>query len=79
LQSLRGRGGTAYGRADLRPGIGAAKGYNAHALGEATITEAGSVTELDVNFRDAVRCHFGAGAVPRVIRLHFGEEGVIGL
>lgn len=54
-------------------------GYTARGLGEAIFTEAESVSELEENVRDAVRCHFAEGAAPRVIRLHFVEERVIGL
>jgi hypothetical protein len=54
-------------------------GYTARALGEAIFTEADSVAELEDKVRDAVRCHFDAGGIPRVIRLHFVEERVIGL
>ena len=54
-------------------------GYTARALGEAIFTEADSEAQLEENVRDAVRCHFDEGKAPRVIRLHFVEERVIGL
>ncbi len=54
-------------------------GYSAHALGSAIFTEADSLEGLQANIRDAVRCHFEEGAAPKVIRLHFVREQVIGL
>ncbi len=52
-------------------------GYTARALGESIFTEADDVAALEVNIRDAVRCHFEEDAVPRVVRLHFTREEVI--
>ena len=52
-------------------------GYTARALGESIFTEADSLAELHVQVRDAVRCHFGEGGAPKVIRLHFVREEVI--
>ena len=44
-------------------------GYTARALGAAIFTEANDVAALEENIRDAVRCHFDEGNLPRVIRL----------
>ena len=44
-------------------------GYTARALGESIFTEADTLDELRANIRDAVRCHFEAGAAPKVLRL----------
>jgi hypothetical protein len=52
-------------------------GYTARALGESIFTEADDAATLEANVRDAVRCHFDDGAIPRVIRLHFVREEVI--
>lgn len=52
-------------------------GYTARALGESIFTEADSLSELQVNVRDAVRCHFNPGDLPRMIRLHFVREELI--
>jgi hypothetical protein len=52
-------------------------GYTARALGVSIFTEADSLPALHENVRDAVRCHFGDGEGPRVIRLHFVREEVI--
>jgi hypothetical protein len=52
-------------------------GYTARAVGENIFTEADDIAGLYANVRDAVRCHFEAGAVPGLIRLHFGREEVI--
>jgi len=52
-------------------------GYTARALGASIFTEADSLTELQAQVRDAVRCHFEDGKAPKVIRLHFVREEVI--
>ena len=40
-------------------------------------TEGKDLTELQVNIRDAVQCHFGTAKAPRVIRLHFVTDPVL--
>ncbi len=52
-------------------------GYVARSLGESIITEADDLDQLYERVRDAVRCHFDEGKVPRMIRLHFTKEEVI--
>ena len=52
-------------------------GFTAKALGESIFTEADTIDELREQIRDAVRCHFEAGAGPTVIRLHFVRGEVI--
>ena len=52
-------------------------GFTARALGESIFTEAGWQVDLHERVRDAVRCHFDEGRVPKVIRLHFVREEVI--
>jgi hypothetical protein len=52
-------------------------GFTARALGESIFTEADDLADLHAKVRDAVRCHFDEGKVPRVIRLHFVREEVI--
>jgi hypothetical protein len=52
-------------------------GFTAHALGESIFTEANDVADLHVKVRDAVRCHFEEGKVPKIIRLHFIREEVL--
>ena len=52
-------------------------GFTARALGESIFTEAEDLAELHAKVRDAVRCHFDEGALPKVIRLHFVREEVI--
>lgn len=54
-------------------------GYIAKALGESIYTEADDLTDLHERVRDAVRCHFEEGQVPKIIRLHFAREEVIAL
>lgn len=52
-------------------------GYMARALGVSIYTQADSVATLHENVRDAVRCHFDADDVPKLIRLHFVRDEVI--
>lgn len=52
-------------------------GYEARALGHAIFTEADSLDELKTMVREAVACHFGEEAKPRVIRLHLVKDEVI--
>jgi hypothetical protein len=52
-------------------------GVTARALGESIFTEADGIANLYDKVRDAVRCHFEEGEVPKVIRLHFVREEVI--
>jgi hypothetical protein len=52
-------------------------GFTARALGESIFTEADDLAELHARVRDAVRCNFDQGKVPKVIRLHFVREEVI--
>ena len=52
-------------------------GYVAEALGHAIVTQADSMDELRRMVRDAVRCHFDADNLPRVIRLHMLKEEVL--
>ncbi|MEA2489184.1 MAG: hypothetical protein QOH21_976 [Acidobacteriota bacterium] len=52
-------------------------GYTARALGASIFTEADDLAGLEVNVRDAVRCHFVEEERPRVVRLHFTREEVI--
>ncbi len=52
-------------------------GYTARALGESIYTEADTIEDLQNHIRDAVRCHFDEGKVPKVIRLHHVREEII--
>lgn len=52
-------------------------GFTARAFGVDIFTEADDTASLHANVRDAVRCHFDEGEVPKVIRLHFTHEEVI--
>jgi hypothetical protein len=53
-------------------------GFEARALGHSIFTQAESLEDLRDMVRDAVRCHFDPDALPRVIRLHFVHDEVIG-
>lgn len=48
-------------------------GYTARALDASIYTEAGTLPILRDAIRDAVRCHFGEGLVPAVIRIDHGS------
>jgi hypothetical protein len=55
-------------------------GYNAMALGYGIVTQGETMEEVRAMVKDAVRCHFGdglAGAMPKVIRLHFVRDEVL--
>ena len=52
-------------------------GFEASALGFPIFTEADSLEQLREIVRDAVRCHFEEGSLPRVIRLHLLREEVL--
>lgn len=40
-------------------------------------TQARDLQELQANVREAVRCHFGPGEMPRKIQLHFVADPVL--
>jgi len=52
-------------------------GYTARALGASIFTEADTLTELHMQVRDAVLCHFEDAERPKMIRLHFVREEVL--
>lgn len=52
-------------------------GYEARALGHSIFTQGDDWDDLKTMARDAVRCHFDEGEVPRVIRLHLVREEAI--
>ena len=51
-------------------------GLVARAVGEGIFTQAATVDELRGRIRDAVRCHFDEGKVPKLIRMHFVRDEV---
>ncbi len=52
-------------------------GYTARALGASIVTEAEDLPSLRTALRDAVRCHFEPGAMPKLLRLHLVHDEVI--
>jgi len=52
-------------------------GYTARALGHDIFTEADSLAELKKMVQDAIQCHFEAGEMPRLVRLHMVKDEVI--
>lgn len=51
-------------------------GFVARAVGETIFTQAATLDELRDRMRDAVRCHFDEGKVPKLIRIHFVRDEV---
>jgi hypothetical protein len=51
-------------------------GFIARAVGDSIVTQAATVDELREQIRDAVRCHFDEGKVPKLIRMHFVRDEV---
>ncbi len=54
-------------------------GFIAKALGESIVTQAETLDELKVQVRDAVRCHFEADKLPKMIRFHFVRDEVFAI
>ncbi len=52
-------------------------GLSARAVGESISTQGTDMQDLHTRVRDAVRCHFEPGSVPKLIRLHFVRDEVI--
>ena len=52
-------------------------GMTARALGHSIFTDSDTYDELRERVRDAVRCHFDAGAAPSLIRLHYVKDEVL--
>jgi hypothetical protein len=52
-------------------------GYVARAVGASIVTEADDLDGLRAQVRDAVRCHFDEGVVPKLIRLHYVHDEII--
>jgi len=52
-------------------------GLTARALDASIFTQAENIDQLHARVRDAVRCHFDEGDVPKMIRLHFVRDEVI--
>jgi hypothetical protein len=52
-------------------------GYTARALGHNILTQADSSAKLKRMVQDATQCHFEAGEMPKLIRLHMVKDKVI--
>ncbi len=52
-------------------------GCTAPALDTSIFAEADDIDSLHDQVRDAVRCHFDEGEIPKIIRLHFVREEVL--
>lgn len=52
-------------------------GFEAKALGFSIFTEADSWDQLKAEILDAVRCHFDAEELPRLVRIHLVKDEVI--
>lgn len=54
-------------------------GYIARALGHSIFTESDTLDDIREEVKDAVRCHFDEGQIPRIIRLHFVKEEILAI
>jgi len=52
-------------------------GYEAQAAGHSIFTQCDEYSELAETLRDSVKCHFGEGKQPSLIRMHFVKDEVI--
>jgi len=52
-------------------------GFIAKAVGESIVTQAETIQQLKTLLKDAVKCHFDAATLPKLIRLHYVREEVI--
>lgn len=52
-------------------------GFEARALGYSIFSQAETLDELREMVKDAVRCHFEADQMPKIIRLHFVREEIL--
>ena len=52
-------------------------GFCARAVGASIVTEADDLPALREGIRDAVRCHFDADAMPKIIRMHLVRDEII--
>lgn len=52
-------------------------GYEARALGHSIFTQGDDWADLKVMARDAVLCHFGDQAAPKVVRVHLVRDEAI--
>ncbi|MFO7659187.1 MAG: hypothetical protein R6W78_19165 [Bacteroidales bacterium] len=53
-------------------------GFEAKALGHSIFTEGETLEVLKTNIKEAIHCHFETD-VPKIIRLHYVKEEVIGI
>jgi len=54
-------------------------GYTAKALGESIFAEAETLEALKQEIKDAVKCHFDADKIPKIVRLHLVKEEVLSM
>ncbi len=54
-------------------------GFIAKALGESIFTQSETMDELKIQIKDAVKCHFDADKLPKIIRLHLVKEEILTL
>ena len=54
-------------------------GYIARALGYSIFTESDTLDAIRESAKDAVRCHFDEGQIPRIIRLHYIREEIVAI
>lgn len=54
-------------------------GYVARALGYSIFTESDTLDAIREEIKDAIRCHFDEGNIPRMVRLHFIKEEIVAI
>ncbi len=54
-------------------------GYSAKAMGYSIFTDAGTIEEIKENIKDAIKCHFDDGELPKLVRMHFVHDEVFAL
>ena len=54
-------------------------GYQARALDYSIFTDAETMDDLKINFKEAVQCHFEEDEMPKMVRLHFVKDEVMSI
>jgi predicted RNase H-like HicB family nuclease len=52
-------------------------GYTARSLGASIFTEGETLSEVKVNIKDAIACHFEDDEMPKIIRLHIVKDELL--
>jgi predicted RNase H-like HicB family nuclease len=52
-------------------------GYTARALGASIFTEGETLSEVKINIKEALNCHFEEDQMPKIIRLHIVKDELL--